>query len=768
MNENIKTKAEVLHPREILVAAATHVITAVCAFLAARAPVMDLFAPFGIAFAAGMPTPYILTAGLGAAAGYFIPIFEGSGFRYFAALFAVCTIRLLLGKIEGFERKSWVFALISFASSLVTSLATIAGGSFSFSYAIIEAVLTASGCFFIHRCIYAYSREPSGLNSEELACTVITINILLMGLYPLTVFGISIGRILATVLIMAVARYSKSQGGAIAGCTTAFFIMLCGGDTASAAIIFAVGGLLCGVFGALSKIACAASFVVWCLIGALFENKDGAVFLLLSESAFGAAIFLLLPKTVCVRFGKLFSAPVNIPSLEGLRRALTMRLFFASKALSDVSETVKDVSNELSLINAPDFDWVSKSVKDDACRGCSLCGYCWARKKKATNDALIYMTKLIKGGDREPHNNAPQEWRDRCLRPMRVGSAIVRYYDEYASRIAAEMRIEEIRGVVSDQFDGISDMLYDLANEFEHCEEFDSVLAARFSGALKDIDIRASDCACRIDKYGRLSIEARVCIPNNATVNRMDILRVAEAVCERDFEAPTLTRTKSEMFIQITEKANLSVELGIAQHICKDGAVCGDAYTTFNDGKGRTILILSDGMGTGGRAAVDGAMASGLMERLLKAGFGYDCALRIVNSSMLFKSTDESLATVDIACIDLFSGKTELLKVGAAPTVIRRNGRTGRASGTSLPVGILKDIGFDKASVSLKAGDILLMLSDGATSSGTDWICAELESYKNGSAQQLAEKIMNIAIKRRSDGHDDDITVMAAIIEKAV
>ena len=113
-------------------------------------------------------------------------------------------------------------------------------------------------------------------------------------------------------------------------------------------------------------------------------------------------------------------------------------------------------------------------------------------------------------------------------------------------------------------------------------------------------------------------------------------------------------------------------------------------------------MILSDGMGTGGRAAVDGAMASGLMSRLIKAGFGYDCSLRILNSSMLFKSTDESLATVDIASIDLFTGETKLYKAGAAPTIVRRSGKTGKVQSTSLPAGILREIGFDKAVVKCK------------------------------------------------------------------
>ena len=196
--------------------------------------------------------------------------------------------------------------------------------------------------------------------------------------------------------------------------------------------------------------------------------------------------------------------------------------------------------------------------------------------------------------------------------------------------------------------------------------------------------------------------------------------------------------------------------------------MCGDAYNFFNDGKGRFFMILSDGMGTGGRAAVDGAMASGLMSRLLKSGFGYDCSLRILNSSMLFKSTDESLATVDIAVIDLFTGRTDLFKAGAAPTLVRRSGRTGKAQSSSLPAGILREIGFDKATIRLKKGDILLLLSDGAVNDGTEWICAELEAWGEGSAQELSEHISACASRRRTDNREDDITVMAAIVGKSV
>ena len=156
------------------------------------------------------------------------------------------------------------------------------------------------------------------------------------------------------------------------------------------------------------------------------------------------------------------------------------------------------------------------------------------------------------------------------------------------------------------------------------------------------------------------------------------------------------------------------------------------------------------------------------VERLLKAGFGFDCTLRLVNSAMLFKSTEETLSTLDISCVDLHSGQTQLLKAGAAPTLVRRSGRTGRAECRSLPAGILHDVGFDKATVTLKDGDILIMMSDGACSDGSDWICAELEAWRDGGAKQLSEHLATAARRRRHDGHDDDITVFAAIIEKAV
>ncbi len=177
-------------------------------------------------------------------------------------------------------------------------------------------------------------------------------------------------------------------------------------------------------------------------------------------------------------------------------------------------------------------------------------------------------------------------------------------------------------------------------------------------------------------------------------------------------------------------------------------------------------MIVSDGMGKGGRAAVDGTMASGLMARLLKAGFEPESALKIVNSAMLYKSTDESLATVDVTILDLFGGTADFYKAGAPATLLRKNGKAGIAEGATLPAGILQGVEFDHTVTTLSRGDIVVMMSDGAQNDGTDWIGVELEVWHHGGAKDLAEHLADYARRRCSDQNQDDITVAVAILEK--
>lgn len=525
---------------------------------------------------------------------------------------------------------------------------------------------------------------------------------------------------------------------------------------------------MAGVFSSFGKYAQLVAFAATAFIGIGVGGFGQLSAVLIVELMLAFAVFTILPRNVGIVLSKIFSSYPKISVPTGAKKAITMRLSMAAGALGEVSQTVEQVAHELSKINSPDFGMVIAAIEEEACSGCKLRLHCWESRREETTAAIIALTGAIKTGEADIENSTSVEFKGRCVRFPAVAEAVKKNYSDYAAKISAENRIDEVRSVVSDQFDGISDMLLDLAADFDGDGRYDSVMAMKAAAALKNINIMVSECSCEINRFGRITIELRVKRGENTIFNRLHIMKAVSIACERNFDVPNISEVGLDVFISISERAVYKVDIGVSQSCCSKSNMCGDAYNYFNDGRGHFIAVLSDGMGTGGRAAVDGAMASGLMSRLLKAGFGYDCSLRILNFSMLFKSTDESLATVDITSIDLFTGEVQLYKAGAAPTIVRRSGRTGKAQSTSLPIGILREIGFDKATIRICEGDIVLMMSDGAISEGTDWIRSELEAFGDGTAEELAERICRCAFRRRTDNHEDDITVMAAIVSKAI
>lgn len=769
LKENVKitSKIENYTPKELSVAVMTHVIVGIFSALSCRGVIMDRLIPFGISFLAGSNAYFMPASMIGAFASYFLPAAGNSGFRYIAALFAVLSIKLLLGNYKKIVGNPLFCGLISALACTLTGFTAVSSGDTTPIIVITEGLLSGGGAYFICKTFKALDKDIIGFSTDELTSILISSTIVLMGLYRFSVGGISLGRILALLLILVAAKYGGVLSGSISGISVGFTWLLSGQDGA-VGLTFAIAGLLCGVFVGLGKYAEMVAICVLGVIGGAFSGETVTLYSTLTESVLASVLFFVLPQNLSVSLGKILVVSPKLSDSRGIKKSLTMRLSMSSDALRDVTETVEQVSSQLAKINAPDFGRVISSIEQEACSGCKLRVHCWESKNRQTVDAVMEMTKAIKQGNSDIGDFAPDEFKGRCLRPEKVAMATFKKYSDYASRIAAENRIDEVRGVVSDQLGGIADMLRDLSLDFENDQFFDAVTAENMVSALKDLDIVADEAGCRIDKYGRMTLEFKLKRQSDLVINKLKVMKTANLVCGRDFDVPNISEVGGEVYITLSERANLTAEFGAEQISAGNSQMCGDNYKYFNDGKGHFLMVLSDGMGTGGRAAVDGAMACGLMTRLLKAGFGYDCSLKFLNSSMVFKSTDESLATLDVASIDLFTGQVQLFKAGAAPTVIRRSGKTGKAESTSLPAGILRDVGFDKAIVNCRAGDIVVLMSDGATSDGLDWIRDEIEAWTDGTAQDLAERLCEGAKRRRTDNHEDDITVLTAILKKAV
>ncbi len=759
-------KDGILEIKRLIITVAKHIICLILGFFMASAKGQLSPSPFGLSLVAGLPVNYSCFAAAGCFVGYlFVP--QGDAFGYVAATISVFVVRMILSKQRSVSSSPvWSAAISGISCAVVGIIAT--AGSFvpNGLYAILGAAISAVGAFSI-RIFTTKQNYKTGLSTNQLALSALALNILLTGLFSVNVVSLSIGRIVAILLILLVGRFAKSGGGAIFGISSAAVSVLCQGSFLSAFYLGLVGliSAIVNTYGkliqGLTAVAVASLFVI-----GTAADKETVAFV--AETVLACAIFWLLPKEATVFISKAVTPPANITNLEGLRKSLIMRLDYSSKALFSVSQTVDEVSKALSLNTKPDFSAVLGRVENDACKGCSFCINCWEHNKKETVDAILAMSDAIKKNSPIELADVGDNFAERCLRRERFENALYRHYTEYLSLLSAESRIKEMREIVSDQFKGISVMLSELSKEFEHYQQYDVKTADRIALALKNLSLEIADCGVVLDSENRMNVEIKLSKIPDFAINRSKILYLLNDICEREFEPPEIRRQGRECYITLVEKAVFTVEAHITQIACKGGKYCGDTAKYFTDGRGRFIMLLSDGMGSGGAAAVDSAMTAALTEKLLYSGFGYDCLLKIVNSAMLYKSSDESLSTVDITTIDLFSGRTGLYKAGAAPTIVRRSGRTGKAECRSLPIGILREVGFDKASISLKDGDIVLMMSDGVCSEGSEWICEIVENFTGGRAKELAEQIASSAARRRSDGHEDDITVMAAVIEKSV
>ena len=127
----------------------------------------------------------------------------------------------------------------------------------------------------------------------------------------------------------------------------------------------------------------------------------------------------------------------------------------------------------------------------------------------------------------------------------------------------------------------------------------------------------------------------------------------------------------------------------------------------------------------------------------------------------MIKSEEESLATLDVTSVNLFSGEVDIMKAGAPLTYIKRKGRVTRLDMPSLPVGILNNVKFSKERIKLSEGDWVLMVSDGALFGNDSWIEDLLAGWNEGHASKLAKEVISGAESRRNDGHDDDISAIA-------
>ena len=158
-------------------------------------------------------------------------------------------------------------------------------------------------------------------------------------------------------------------------------------------------------------------------------------------------------------------------------------------------------------------------------------------------------------------------------------------------------------------------------------------------------------------------------------------------------------------------------------------------------------------MGKGMGAVQEGKTAAALLQRMLRAGYPAEHALRSLNSLCALRDRAGAV-TVDLAEILLDSGKVTLYKWGAAPSYIATRYGAEQLGSVSPPPGISVTEEQERMEqTSLRRGEWLVMVSDGISSRDALRCCMEIGDRTPG---ELAAGILACG----QLGGQDDATVI--------
>ena len=759
--QNIKNLLPAAHAKIV----AENIVCFILGLFISKGVTFGAYAPFGSAFLAAVPYNNMLFSFLGVIIGYILPSEINIGIRYVSTAVAICTIRWTLNDLPKVKASKLFAPILSFAGIITTGFAVNIFSITDFNEVAMylsEAILSGSAAYFFSETANILSSRSRIISQPDFVCVCMTAFMVILSLLPVNLGYISVGKVFAILAIMLCAKHLGVVGGSIAGTTAGVLLGLAFKEPTHIMGAYAFGGLIAGFVSCFGKMACCLAFLSSCMVISSQAGDPTVIISGIYEVLAASLIFLFLRDDIGEKFTNFFAASTNYEQDQSFKKVVTMRLNSASQALINISGTINSVAENLAKVNSHKNRDIYTAAVDKVCSSCGLRSFCFDSKTADTLSSFSKINEVLCEKGKISPSDLPSSFAQRCTRATELTGNINLLYGEMSKTKIAESRVAQVRDFVSEQFCDVGLLLSDIGAGVRNCGTFDPKLAQEIITKLKKLGLAPLDVCCRYDEYGRISVEIEVAgAIDKGKLEKMNLAKRLSRICKKKLSDPAITATLNTCKIQLVEKPTFNVQVKIAQHICKNGVLCGDNYTYFNDGAGRMVVILSDGMGTGGRAAIEGAMACKVMEDLIKAGMTLPTAVKITNSVLRVKSEDEFLSTLDILCVDLFTGAAKLIKAGAPLTLIKKCENVIRLAPDSLPIGILKDVNIAEHTDTLAANDKILMVSDGAVSQSDKWLEDTLKTWDNQEPQQIADSIVKKILKNQSDDFDDDITVIA-------
>ena len=738
-----------------------------CAVLA-QGTILGGYMPFGLAMTAALMAR---GAGLSALGGLVCGVMlRGDGFHggiYAAAALLVLCVMSVCAGLRVMSERWFAPGVATFASAACTFVFLPLGAELT-APAVLTFLLVQGITFGVCWMYGAAFAPPRDENDWRRPVTLLVLTAtVLLSLSDINLFGVfAPARAGALLLVLAAAYLGGPAAGAAAGVAFGAAMDLNIGYGALFTCCYGLCALVAGLFHDSGR----GWFSVCALGGGLCAAMLGVehpLFIPLIVELFCAVLmFAALPPFVweAIRRSLLPDTLMGEAASQRVRRLAGTCATEAAQAFYELYLAMLHGVSEGKAAGDRNIRAVFDYASDHVCKNCMLCTQCWQRDYVSTLAALNDVTQPMLQRGRAEMSDFPYHFAARCARLPELMRAINSALFALRERESLRRQQEENQSLLARQYAGITDILRQLGAEVTQDETAQPLMerqVRRYAAAFGWID---RVCAVR-DSQGRLTVELYGEGIDDIMKQGDGFSAGLSALLGVTLTAPEKKKGSQGIHVEMHERAPYRAVVGIGRQQKEGASVSGDNACYFLTDTGTACLLLSDGMGSGAAASRDSRMLITSLERFLRAGISVGDALHAVSPALRLRSDGMRFTTLDAFTLDLFSGRAENLKCGAAPTYMRLNGRWTILPGTALPIGLAEEDELgDAVPLQMNDGDIVVLLSDGVTD-GTDdkWVRQLLIAHAGDSPKEIAAQLVNEAKGR---GHDDDRTVMVMKIEK--
>lgn len=738
-----------------------------CAVLA-QGTILGGYMPFGLAMTAALMAR---GAGLSALGGLVCGVMlRGDGFHggiYAAAALLVLCVMSVCAGLRVMSERWFAPGVATFASAACTFVFLPLGAELT-APAVLTFLLVQGITFGVCWMYGAAFAPPRDENDWRRPVTLLVLTAtVLLSLSGINLFGVfAPARAGALLLVLAAAYLGGPAAGAAAGVAFGAAMDLNIGYGALFTCCYGLCALVAGLFHDSGR----GWFSVCALGGGLCAAMLGVehpLFIPLIAELFCAVLmFAALPPFVweAIRRSLLPDTLMGEAASQRVRRLAGTCATEAAQAFYELYLAMLHGVSEGKAAGDRNIRAVFDYASDHVCKNCMLCTQCWQRDYVSTLAALNDVTQPMLQRGRAEMSDFPYHFAARCARLPELMRAINSALFALRERESLRRQQEENQSLLARQYAGITDILRQLGAEVTQDETAQPLMerqVRRYAAAFGWID---RVCAVR-DSQGRLTVELYGEGIDDIMKQGDGFSAGLSALLGVTLTAPEKKKGSQGIHVEMHERAPYRAVVGIGRQQKEGASVSGDNACYFLTDTGTACLLLSDGMGSGAAASRDSRMLITSLERFLRAGISVGDALHAVSPALRLRSDGMRFTTLDAFTLDLFSGRAENLKCGAAPTYMRLNGRWTILPGTALPIGLAEEDELgDAVPLQMNDGDIVVLLSDGVTD-GTDdkWVRQLLIAHAGDSPKKIAAQLVNEAKGR---GHDDDRTVMVMKIEK--